>query len=633
MGGLPNNGVTRTAAGKIAAMRAAAWGIERTYVDYRGARRTAPAEAIERIGRAMGAAGDKPPPGGLRFARAGEPLRVRRGERVVLEDGTEPAPGDEELRSLPAGYHEVETARGERERLIASPGACHLPERLRIWGWAVQLYSARSRRSWGIGDLGDLRSLGRWATRAGAGAILVNPLNAPVPGTPQEASPYYPSSRCGMNPLYIRIEDVPGAGRIRGVERLARTGRALGSDRTIDRDRVYELKMDALDKIWSQRATPDVPATFVERGGRTLRDFVAFMTACEIHGRDPRKWPAGVRSPDAPGIERWRVTHADRIRFHTWLQWLLDEQLRRAARACPLITDLPVGVDPAGADAWMWNDVFAPDVTVGAPPDEFNTKGQDWGLPPFDPWKLRGAGYEPLIQTLRAALRHASGIRIDHVMGLFRLYWVPSGHDPSAGAYVRYPYRELLDIVALESARAAAYVVGEDLGTVEPRVRDEMAARRMLSYRLMLFEDAPPRSYPELALAAVTSHDLPTVAGLWTGDDLAEQRRMDLDPNEAAVEQARAKIKKSARVSDDASAADVIERTYRSLATAPSKIVMATLEDAAAAAERPNHPGITGEGRNWSLALPVGIEQLRRRSLPRSIAAWLGRRRRQRPEK
>jgi 4-alpha-glucanotransferase len=252
---------------------------------------------------------------------------------------------------------------------------------------------------------------------------------------------------------------------------------------------------------------------------------------------------------------------------------------------------------------------------VGAPPDAFNAAGQDWGLPPFDPWQLRARAYRPWAETLRAAFRHSGGLRVDHVMGLFRLFWVPSGSSPAEGAYVRYPASDLLDVLALESHLAGAYVVGEDLGTVEPEVREELSRRQVLSYRLWWFEDRPPSQWPELALAAVTTHDLPTVAGLWTGRDPQADDFSDL----------RGRLREKLALEEAAPVEAVVEATYRSLADAPSMLVTATIEDAIGAPERPNLPGMTVD-TNWSLALPATLEEIEGDERPRRLARLLGRR-------
>jgi 4-alpha-glucanotransferase len=300
------------------------------------------------------------------------------------------------------------------------------------------------------------------------------------------------------------------------------------------------------------------------------------------------------RGPLLYGFASWCAKHEgrdgdqDRVRFHSWLQWRLDRQHARAASTIGLVGDLPVGVDPGGADAWLWRDVFVPSMRIGAPPDKVNADGQEWGLPPFDPWKLQAAQYEPFIQSVRAALRHGAGLRVDHVMGLFRLYWVPEGGSPRDGTYVRYPWRDLLGILALEATLAGAFVVGEDLGTVDPWMRDELAARNVLSYRLLWFEQEPPSRWPAKALAAVTTHDLPTIAGVFTGADGDDSFRSKLSGD--TVEEA-------------------VQRAYAALAGSPCLLAAATLEDVLGVVERPNYPGTLDEW-NWSRPLPEPLEVL-----------------------
>jgi 4-alpha-glucanotransferase len=289
--------------------------------------------------------------------------------------------------------------------------------------------------------------------------------------------------------------------------------------------------------------------------------------------------------------------------------------------------DLPIGIDPEGADAWAWQDVLAQDVHVGAPPDEFNTKGQDWGLPPFIPARLKAAAYRPFIETIRGTMRHAGGLRIDHVTGLFRLYWIPEGHSAADGAYVRNHAEDLLAIVALESVRAGAIVVGEDLGTVDPRARARLMDANVLSYRLLWFENDDPSKYPERALTAVTTHDLPTIAGLWTGSDLEAQRRLNLNPNEAGIVQIRDRLARATRSDTRTPVREVIRRTYALLSRAPSVVVCATLEDATATEARPNMPGTVTEWPNWSQPLPMQLEALVRHRHVNAIAEALAARR------
>ena len=604
-----------------------AWSIADGYEDALGVWRPLAPRTRAAIRAAMGADGDHPPPARVTVVRTGERRAVTGRGRIVLEDGATVDVDRALPPDLPPGYHALTLGNeAEPTRLIVAPRRCRLPTR-RGWGWAAQLYATRSTQSWGIGDLADLRRLGGWAQSLGGSMLLINPLTAPLPLASQQASPYCPSSRRFLNPLYLRIEEIPGADALGAdLERLATLGRALNADRLIDRARVFALKSEALEELWRRDAGRD-PAfeAYVRESGAALRDFATFSALAERHGGGFRAWPAEYRRPDAPAVARFAGAHAERVRFHQWLQWRLDAQLARASAATPVMRDLPIGVDPDGADAWAWQDALAIGASVGAPPDRYVRRGQDWGLPPFAPHRLRATGYQPFVETIRAALRHAGGLRIDHVMGLFRLFWIPAGGTPAEGGYVRYPADDLLAIVALESHRAGAIVVGEDLGTVEAGVRERLAEHGILSYRVMWFEDGPTSRYPELAMAAVTTHDLPTIAGLWSGADLAEQRTLGLDPNEAALATTRKRLASVTGTGSADSTEDVIAAAHEVLATAPSLLVTATLDDALAVTERPNVPGTTRERPNWSLALPQPLERLETAPLALRIARALAR--------
>jgi 4-alpha-glucanotransferase len=546
---------------------------------------------------------------------------------LVLEDGTHRACSHELPADLPFGYHRLHMAGSGETLLIVSPGRCFLPDTPRTWGFAAQVYAARSRESWGIGDLNDLGRLGRFTRRLGASVLMINPLTAPTPVPPIEASPYYPSSRRYTNPLYLRVEDVPGWQDLDAGyrERLTNAGRALNQARRIERDPIFQLKMEALETLFSNFRGEDGFNWYRWGQGHALIDFATYCAIAERHGKDWRAWPAPLRRPDSPDVAAFRGENPRRVEFHAWLQWRLDAQVACAAETIGLVNDLPIGLDVAGADAWCWQDLMARDVSVGAPPDEFNAGGQDWGLTPFVPHRLRAARYEPFIETIRAMIRHAGGLRIDHVMGLFRLFWVPRELGTKGGSYVRTRADELMAIVALESHRAKAFIIGEDLGTVEPGVREKLAENRMLSYRLLYFEPHDPPAFPELALSSVTTHDLPTVAGLWTGYDAAAQKQIGIDPNEAGVKSLREKLKRLGGLADDAPAEAAVEATYRALARAPSRVLLATLDDALAVPERPNLPGTIKEWPNWSLALPLPLEELEHQELPVRIARALER--------
>jgi 4-alpha-glucanotransferase len=397
------------------------------------------------------------------------------------------------------------------------------------------------------------------------------------------------------------------------------------------------LKIGALERIWNVVQRRDLPEfdAFVREQGRGLDEFATFCALAERFQSGWHGWPEELRHPQAPAVRALarRRPVADRIRFHKWLQYQVDRQLARASRALAVMQDLPIGFDADGADAWAFQNVLAQGISVGAPPDEFNTKGQDWGLPPFVPHKLRAAGYQPFIQTIRACLRHAGGLRVDHVMGLFRLFWIPSGGEPRAGAYVRSNARDLLAIVALESRRARAVIVGEDLGTVEDEARRSLAAHKILSYRLLWFEKQSPRRFPEQALAAVSTHDLPTIAGLWTGSDLAAQKELGLAPNELGTRDILARVKRLTSSTSRTPASTVIMRVHETLAEAPSRILTASLDDAMVVEERPNMPATTSEWPNWSLALPEPIETLPKNPVASRIARALARKRRGRRER
>src|SRR5262249_46005884 len=378
--------------------------------------------------------------------------------------------------------------------LIVAPACCVAPEGPGTWGWTVQLYALWSRASWGMGDFGDLSRLARWSARAaGAGLVLVSPVDAVLPVHPQQPSPYSPSSPRFLNPLYLRVEDVPGASEAGlELEPLAAAARAKCGAGPIDRDLVFRLKMQALERLWARFSGSSDFERYCAERGPALAEYAGFCALAERFQGGWPTWPAEFRHPASSAVRAWARSAGPRLRFHQWVQWLRDRQLARAATEIRLVRDLAVGVDPDGADAWAWQDVLARGVSIGAPPDAFNPAGQDWGLPPFVPHRLRQARYEPFVETVRAALRHAGGLRIDHVMGLFRLFWVPWGARPTPGAYVRYPAADLLAILALESYRAGAVIVGEDLGTVEDEMRATLATRRILSYRLLWFEAEPP---------------------------------------------------------------------------------------------------------------------------------------------
>jgi 4-alpha-glucanotransferase len=606
------------------------WGVAAGFWDVAGRWHDTPDPVVGAVLAAMGADDGEPPSGSMVTVRLDHPLPPVPAGRVVLEDGADVAVEGPLPADLPPGYHRLEPHHGPPVDLLVSPGRCPLPDGA-TWGFATQLYATRSRSSWGIGDLADLRHLGRWSGSLGAGVVMVSPLHATAPTLPQQPSPYYAGSRSFFNPLYLAVEEIPGADTLAEMPALAAAGRALNAERLIDRDQVWRLKAAALESLFDRSTDIDTNAFAAYRAerGATLDRFATYCALAEMHGPRWPDWPAEYRHPGGGAVTAFAAdpAAARRIRYHAWLQWLLEVQMARlrTGDGPGAVLDLAVGVDPGGADTWMFQNVYAPGMSVGAPPDEFNTKGQGWGLAPYDPWRLRSAGYAPLIDALRSAMRHGRGVRIDHVMGLFRQYWIPDGSGPKDGAYVRYPHHDLLNILSLEAHRAAAFVVGEDLGTVEDEVRHDLAERNVLSYRVWWFEPRRPAEWPAHALGSVSTHDLPTLAGVLTGSDLEAQRAIGLQPNEESSAALRERLLDWTASDEATPVDDVIVRVHADLGTAPCVVLTASLDDAFAVEERPNMPGTVDEWPNWRLALPRPLEDLEELLLPRAIAARLTR--------
>jgi len=604
-------------------VRTDAWGIDTRWVDAQGEAQTVAPDTLETLRQLIGR-----PPEDLELraplvTRRGRPLEGTTGQ-VECEDGTERRLAEQVPDDFPLGYHLLHDRDGGTRRLIVSPGRCWLPDQWRAWGLAVQLYAARSRSSWGIGDLADLHALREWLQRAGAGFCMVNPLHAVAPTPEQETSPYLPATRRWRNPLYLRVEEVPGADGV-DLTGAAAAGRALLDEPFVDRDAVWRLKRAALEQVFAVRGRDDRFDEWRSRHGTSLEDFARWCALAEVHGPDWRSWPSEVRRPDGAAVDRFAAQNGDRVAFHAWVQWVLDLQLERASGDLTVVQDLPIGVAGGGADAWAWQDQIAAGVEVGAPPDVFNPRGQKWGSPPFIPWRLREEGYDAFIATIRGTIAGAGGLRIDHVMGLFRLWWVPPGGSPVDGAYVRYPSADMLDIVALESQRAAAIVVGEDLGTVEPGVRETLAATGLLAYKLLWFENDDPADWPVSSMAAVTTHDLPTVAGLWTGADLEEQRQLGVGEDDELTQgrtQLMERLMQPTGLDDTDSPGEAVVAAHRLLARAPSTLLVATLEDAVADERRPNMPGTT-ERPNWSVPLPVLVDDLESHPTARAVTDLL----------
>jgi (1->4)-alpha-D-glucan 1-alpha-D-glucosylmutase len=494
--------------------------------------------------------------------------------------------------------------RPRKVRVVA--GRCYQPKILEeraLWGFMAQLYGLRSRRNWGIGDFTDLRSLIEISAALGAAVVGVNPLHA------TEGSPYSPSSRHALNVLYIDVEAVPG---FEPSGKLRRRLQALRDAELVDYDAVRRVKLAVLESLFVR-----------QKPVRPRGNFALFEALREEFGYGWQSWPEAFRDPRSKAVKAFARKHAKRVAFHAWLQALAREQLDGALRhahelGMPLgvYVDLALGADRGGAEVWSDQEAYALGASVGAPPDEFNPRGQDWGLPPFSPRALRAKAFRPFIDLLRANMPVGGALRMDHVMALSRLWWIPQAEKPDRGGYVAYPFRELLSILAAESRRARCLVIGEDLGTVPAELRTALNQAGVLSYRPLIFEkDAsgeycPPGAYPRDALVCVTTHDLPTWRGYWDAHDLKLRQRLglsvDFDKELSSREAERAKLAQALeREGLDLSA----RSAHAFIARTPSKLAMLQPEDVLEMLDQANLPGTVKEHPNWRRKLPLELER------------------------
>ncbi|HKF59745.1 MAG TPA: malto-oligosyltrehalose synthase [Dongiaceae bacterium] len=669
-------------------------GIEAGYLDPTGKRKAAPRATIEALWRTLLPGEGQAAPDRLlaeldaeesgrivdpvAVATAGQEIRLRlkrqrhgrilcweiateegdrrRGEQRLAENALLRLPAD-----LPMGYHDLSLswAGGEAStRLIVAPAHAYLPPELtgdkRGWGLAAQLYALRSSGNWGIGDFSDLSELLKQAAQARAMAVGVNPLHALFPDEPERASPYSPSSRLFLNPLYIDLEAVADFAECEAARALlTKPGFA---DARLQARQAGLVNYTAVTRL-KRQVTALLYRHFRERhlareddgraaafgafqaaGGKALRHFAVFeVLRAHMAAETPaapgwRSWPEAYRQPDSAAVRRFAAEHEEAIELVEYQQWQADLQLagaaetaRAAGMAIGVYRDLAVGFDAEGADAWQSQSAAALDWSVGAPPDAWNMNGQFWGLPPFNPRALRREGYQPLIEMLRANMHHAGALRIDHALGLKRLFWIPRTGGPHEGVYVYYPMQDMLGIVALESQRNHCLVVGEDLGTVPPGFSETLQARGILSYRLLYFmrgakgEFLRPSSWPREALAQVSTHDLPTLRGFWSGQDIETKKRLSLFPDKAA-ERAELRDRPAtlkalrtalAREGLPATGKEVpVEPVHRFLARSRSRLAMLQLEDLAGSLDQINMPGTIDEHPNWRRKLPRTIAEL-----------------------
>ncbi|WHZ13596.1 MAG: 4-alpha-glucanotransferase (amylomaltase) [Nitrospira sp.] len=601
------------------------------------------------------------------------------------------------IPDLALGYYDVSVmTKGSKVetkgslRLVVAPPHCYVPEGLaqgeRVWGVAVQLYALRSGTNWGVGDFSDLSRLVEWAGKElGAGIIGLNPLHALKNSRPHHLSPYSPTSRLFLNDLYIDLDRLPeyrispDAQRLRNSPEFQKELEKVRLADRVDSESVVKAKRTMLDLAYRQFLKDNYTGTepslqptsargwllerFIRDEGESLERFALFQVLEEerrLVEQPPTlwpEWPAQYRTPGSPALREFAKRHRKRVRFFQYLQWVAADQLKeaktRAAQvrmAVGLYPDLALGSDRNGAEAWMLQDVLALNADCGAPPDAFAPQGQNWGFAPFHPLRLKATGYRSYIELLRKTLRQGGAIRIDHVMMLFRLFWVPRGSTAAAGAYVHYPAEDLLRILALESTRARTLVIGEDLGTVPDYVREQLARYRILSYRVFYFERnwndgsfQPPPAYPDQSLAVVTTHDLPTLSGYWTGEDIRLRAGLGMYASEQAVQQALeerlrdkghmlAALKQMdllpPGLSDQPEQVAVMtpelcRAIHVYLAASRAWIVMANLDDVIGEVTQMNLPGTVDAYPNWSRKLSLSLEELQGDERVQSLAAAL----------
>ncbi|KLO26731.1 4-alpha-glucanotransferase [Mycolicibacter heraklionensis] len=579
-------------------------------------------------------AGAAPPTAAVRVT--GLPLSFPGATAVLSEDGERTVVRDELPAELAAGWYRLQLRNGQEVTLVAAPA--RVPQAPATWGWMLQLYALRSARSWGIGDLSDLRDWVAWtATEHGAGAVLLNPLHAPGPTHPVQPSPYTPSSRRFANPLALSIVDLAAYHRADPDTRAEVDALRVAADTArIDYDLVWAAKRAALELLWRAEGRPCPVDESSEN--RALRDWATYCALAERHGGRWSSWPAPLRDATGSAVAAARRELAPRVAFHAWVQQRCAEQLlavqaaaKDSGMALGVLHDLAVGVDGDGADAWALADVLAVQASVGAPPDTFSPRGQDWRLPPWRPDRLAATGYTAVRDMLRAVLAHADGVRIDHVAGLWRLWWIPPGESPDRGTYVHYDADVMLAVLALEAHRANAVVIGEDLGTVEPEVTRALADNGMLGCAVSWFTRdestpgqplLPPAKWPSRVAASISTHDLPTAAGFFRAEHVRARATRglldDVAAAQAAADKERAEWLALLRSEgllgpEDTGAPDeqtIIDALHRFLAATPSRLKLVSPYDVLAEPCQPNLPGTVDQYPNWRLPLPQPLEQL-----------------------
>ena len=569
------------------------------------------------------------------------------------------------LPNLAQGYHQLTVTYGKQTEhchLIFAPKTCYSPQEAsknKMWGYAAQLYSLKSENNWGMGDFGDLLALVEKSAKQGVSAIGLNPLHPLYPNNPAHRSPYSPTSRCFLNVMYIDVTQVPNYKTCQAAQQRFNSDEFQAklvfakSVELIDYPAVADVKYQILEllfKDFTAKASKKMFAEFNEFKKTQAEDLLNLTTfdALYEHFRAQdentygwKMWPEAYQEPTSDAVKAFQKSHSERIDYFAFLQWLAHVQLTTVADTAKtqgmpvgLYLDLAVGCDGSGVDVWCDKDVYVSGAAVGAPPDAMNTLGQDWGLTPINPVALKQQGYLPLVKALRSNMQYAGALRIDHILGLMRQYWVAPGMKANEGVYITFPLEDILRIIALESRREQCVVIGEDLGTVPDGFGEIMAAAGLLSYKVLFFERwdsgffMRPDLYPAQSMVTVSTHDLPTLTGWWTGRDLQWRQELGLYPNEEMGQQERSdRIDDRSLLVSALNDLDVIDiakapmqapakmntelsvAVQKYMAQAPSHIQLIPLEDALEIVEQVNIPGTIDQHPNWLQKLPVSMEE------------------------
>ena len=566
-----------------------------------------------------------------------------------------PIPDDVKLGLLKAmGIGAVQAWESEQQGRFSSSDhelprglACYVPDWLRhdrVWGISTQLYGISSKRNQGIGDFEDLARLAELAAARGADFIGVNPLHALFWEDPDRCSPYFPSTREFLNPLYIAIDMLPGAKAPTAEQQ--ESADALRDSSTVEYAAVAKLKHSALRDIFMRSSLKEDPEflRFCDDHGGDLEAFARYEALCAVMARMGYQsgwpnWPHEYQEPHSRSVSDVLKGEREAVLWHKWLQWLARDQLAQAQKRAlaagmriGLYLDVAVGVAPDGAATWSDRELVTAGARIGCPPDEFNALGQDWGLAPIIPSVLRDRSMEPFEEVMRAAAECAGAVRIDHAMALERLYWIPAGRDARAGGYVRYPREDMLDALARVSQKNKTIIIGEDLGTVPGDFRARMQEREIHSYRVFYFERddagqfADPQVYPEMALACIGTHDLPTIRGWWSAGDIDTRLKLGLVAEDGAASEFSARQEARSKllallarhgfdhVLEDSASQDISDSIVADLhacvAEAPSRLFAIQLEDIAGARQQINLPGTHKEYPNWRAKLPLKLEDV-----------------------